>query len=63
MREGTGTAGWALQGWALQGWALQGWALQGLDVLHDGALQKELREDYAGYKKKVARCVARSLEE
>lgn len=26
-------------------------------------VQKELRDDYPSYKKKVARCVARSLEE
>ena len=26
-------------------------------------MQKELRDDYPSYKKKVARCVARSLEE
>jgi len=26
-------------------------------------VQKELREDYPAYKKKVARCVARSLED
>lgn len=32
-------------------------------IVHVTWMQKELRDDYAGYKKKVARCVARSLEE